>query len=118
MAGWLLVQDRGPRYRDLIAIETVHTLNAAFCDYHTTHCPASPQLSETCGRARDAYAATKAALAEVEANWDCADHYVGAGGARSTTLTTLTTLTALTTLWVASRLSPVTGFVGAGCGHP
>jgi hypothetical protein len=37
-------------YRDLIAASTVHTLNAALCDYHMTTCPPSDQLTQVgCG---------------------------------------------------------------------
>lgn len=35
-------------YRDLLAIETVASLNAGFCDYHTSHCPPSQQLVSVC----------------------------------------------------------------------
>ncbi|EFJ40854.1 hypothetical protein VOLCADRAFT_121680 [Volvox carteri f. nagariensis] len=35
-------------YRDLLAIETLATLNAAFCDYHISHCPPSEQLVTVC----------------------------------------------------------------------
>jgi len=39
-------------YRDLLSIETVATLNAAFCDYHLKHCPPSQQLYDMCKRVR------------------------------------------------------------------
>lgn len=41
-------------YRDLISIETVAMLNAAFCDYHIKHCPASEQLVTVCREVRTA----------------------------------------------------------------
>ncbi len=41
-------------YRDLLAVETVATLNAAFCDYHLRHCPPSQQLLDTCTGVRPA----------------------------------------------------------------
>lgn len=37
-------------YRDLLSIETVATLNAAFCDHHLTHCPPSQQLLDVCSK--------------------------------------------------------------------
>ena len=44
------IQSGSPRahYRDLLAIETVATLNAGFCDYHIKHCPPSQQLLDLC----------------------------------------------------------------------
>jgi hypothetical protein len=35
-------------YRDLISVETVAMLNAAFCDYHLRHCPPSQQMLDVC----------------------------------------------------------------------
>ena len=36
--------------RDLIAIEPVVVLNAAFCERHMKHCPKSQQLTEECAK--------------------------------------------------------------------
>ncbi|CAL8472223.1 g11765 [Coccomyxa elongata] len=38
--------------RDLIAIEPVVVLNAAFCERHMKHCPKSQQLTEECAKVR------------------------------------------------------------------
>lgn len=74
----MLLQNVIDRYKDLIAIETVHTLNAALCDYHKIHCPASEQLRQECDRVMLLYRSTKAAVHHIEANFDCMDHYVSA----------------------------------------
>ncbi len=39
-------------YRDLLSLETVTTLNAAFCDFHLRHCPPSQQLLDVCTMVR------------------------------------------------------------------
>lgn len=39
-------------YKDLLAVETIATLNAAFCDYHVKHCPPSQQLLDECQTVR------------------------------------------------------------------
>jgi hypothetical protein len=36
--------------RDLIAIEPVVVLNAAFCERHMKHCPKSQQLLQECAK--------------------------------------------------------------------
>jgi len=36
--------------RDLIAIEPVVVLNAAFCERHMKHCPKSEQLEQECAK--------------------------------------------------------------------
>lgn len=35
-------------YRDLLAIETVATINAALCDFHVRHCPPHKQILDEC----------------------------------------------------------------------
>lgn len=41
------------RYSHLIAIETVNTLNEAYCQRHMRKCPPSPQLLKVCGEVHD-----------------------------------------------------------------
>ena len=41
------------RYRDLLIIENMVTLNSAFCRRHMTHCPPSEQLTTECRKVRD-----------------------------------------------------------------
>jgi hypothetical protein len=36
--------------RDLLAVEPIIILNAAFCEHHVGHCPASEELAIECGR--------------------------------------------------------------------
>jgi hypothetical protein len=38
--------------QDVVAIETVATINAGFCDYHVRHCPPSRQLVDECKTVR------------------------------------------------------------------
>lgn len=40
------------RYRDLLSIQTLATINAGFCDYHLDHCPPSQQLLDVCSEVR------------------------------------------------------------------
>ena len=51
---WVCLQEFGGAryYHDLLSIETVATLNAAFCDYHLKHCPPSQQLHDVCKTVR------------------------------------------------------------------
>ena len=39
-------------YKDLVALETVATLNAGFCLFHLKRCPAHPQLLYVCREVR------------------------------------------------------------------
>lgn len=43
-------------YKDLLAIETVSTLNAAFCNFHLKHCPPSQELLSVCSQVGSAAA--------------------------------------------------------------
>lgn len=61
------------RYRDLISIEVVHTLNAALCDHHLKHCPPSEQLNTTCKRVNDAYRETIRLVREMDDDIACSD---------------------------------------------
>lgn len=60
-------------YGALLAIETVATLNAAFCDYHLDHCPPTPQLYTECKRAFDIFKDTKWEVRKIEAALGCKD---------------------------------------------
>lgn len=71
---------KAERYRDLIAISVVHTLNAALCEFHTTHCPPSEQLRVVCGRAMDAYREVKEAVRALDVEMSCVDELVGTRG--------------------------------------
>jgi hypothetical protein len=64
------------RYRDLISISVVHTLNAALCEWHAARCPPSEQLRTECAKARALYEATKAAVRELDADFSCSDQLV------------------------------------------
>ncbi len=69
-------QDFINTYRDLISIETVAMLNAAFCDYHIKHCPASEQLVTVCREVRTACGLVRApahshGLSRCESPCDC-----------------------------------------------
>lgn len=68
---------KAERYRDLIAISVVHTLNAALCEFHTQHCPPSDQLRVECGRAVDAYKQVKEAVRQLDVEMSCVDQLVG-----------------------------------------
>lgn len=61
------------RYADLISIETVHTLNAALCEYHLAHCPPSEELLAACRDANAAYEATARAVRAMDAEMACTD---------------------------------------------
>ncbi|KAG1673277.1 hypothetical protein FOA52_002557 [Chlamydomonas sp. UWO 241] len=54
-------------YKDLLAVETIATLNAGFCDYHVLHCPPSQQLYDECKMALDIYTENRAEVWKVEA---------------------------------------------------
>ncbi|KAK9819905.1 hypothetical protein WJX72_003823 [[Myrmecia] bisecta] len=61
--------------RDLMAVETIITLNAAFCEHHRAHCPPSEELERECGKVadmEDALTRMFAQLAPVLAN-ECSD---------------------------------------------
>ncbi|KAG2499026.1 hypothetical protein HYH03_003211 [Edaphochlamys debaryana] len=60
-------------YKDLIAIETVATLNAAFCDYHISHCPPNQQIVDVCKEVFSLYNEVHLYILEVEAHFDCQD---------------------------------------------
>lgn len=67
---------KAERYRDLLAISVVHTLNAALCEFHTHHCPPSEQLRRECGRVDALYQATKAAVRVLDVELSCTDQFV------------------------------------------
>lgn len=67
---------KAERYRDLIAISVVHTLNAALCEYHLKHCPPSDQLRRECDKARGAYQEVKKAVREMDVELSCIDQLV------------------------------------------
>jgi hypothetical protein len=62
------------RYRDLMSILTVATVNAALCEFHAATCPWSKQLEAVCGDSWELYHDVKEAVGEVEWSWGCADH--------------------------------------------
>jgi len=66
------------RYTNLIAIETVHTANAALCEWFLTQCPTvkGDWLRRRCARVRRGYEAVKAELRRWDARFACADFYV------------------------------------------
>lgn len=66
------------RYTNLIAIETVHTANAAMCEWFLSQCPTKrgDWLRRRCARVRRGYDKVKAALREWDARFACADFYV------------------------------------------
>jgi hypothetical protein len=70
---------KAERYRDLISISVVHTLNAALCEWHTQHCPPSEQLREECGRVMAAYKEVKEAVRELDTEMSCIDELVRGG---------------------------------------
>jgi hypothetical protein len=51
------MQEGNERLRDLIMLETINTINEAFCDVHRRHCPIGPdvpgaeQMLRECARA-------------------------------------------------------------------
>lgn len=61
------------RYTDLISIEVVHTLNAALCEYHLTHCAPSDELAAACREAAAAYEQTMHAVRAMDAEMACTD---------------------------------------------
>ncbi|KAK9864376.1 hypothetical protein WJX84_004323, partial [Apatococcus fuscideae] len=66
-----------PLLRDLLAIEPIVTLNAAFCERHLRACSPSEQLTQACNRARNMEIemdAAFAALALELADQPCQDH--------------------------------------------
>lgn len=63
----------GLYYRDLLAIETVATLNAGFCDFHVRHCPPSEQLLTECKKASAYYQEVTAEVRRLEATLGCVD---------------------------------------------
>ncbi|GIL46677.1 hypothetical protein Vafri_3606 [Volvox africanus] len=62
-------------YRDLLAIETLATLNAAFCDYHISHCPPSEQLVTVCKEVFSLYNDAREYIKEAESHYDCQDFH-------------------------------------------
>lgn len=66
------------RYKDLLAIETVATLNAGFCYFHLKRCPAHPQLLNVCREVLDLYNEIAAEVAKIEVQVQCADLNVSA----------------------------------------
>ncbi|KAL6753820.1 peptidyl serine alpha-galactosyltransferase [Haematococcus lacustris] len=70
----LLSKDHfGVYFQQLLALETVATLNAAFCDYHLSHCPPSQQLYDVCSEAISLFMDMQPAVAEAETHFQCAD---------------------------------------------
>lgn len=59
------------RYRDLLTISTVHTLNAALCRWHMKRCPPSRQLLQLCGRAMRGYKRLRTAIKTMDREMDC-----------------------------------------------
>ena len=64
---------RAERYADLLAIEVVHTLNAALCERHLKRCPPGDELLAACRAANAAYEATARAARAMDAEMACAD---------------------------------------------
>jgi hypothetical protein len=64
------------RHRDLIAASTIHTLNAALCDYHKRECPPSEQLGQVCDQVEKDYREMKAAVRAMDVKMSCTDHFV------------------------------------------
>jgi hypothetical protein len=66
------------RYTNLIAIETVHTANAALCEWYLSQCPTKrgDWLRRRCARVKRGYLKVKEALREMDAKFACADFYV------------------------------------------
>ncbi|GFR43751.1 hypothetical protein Agub_g4863 [Astrephomene gubernaculifera] len=62
-------------YRDLLAIETLATLNAGFCDYHLSHCPPSEQLVSVCKEVFSYYNEAREYIKEAESRYDCQDFH-------------------------------------------
>eukprot|EP00198_Chlamydomonas_reinhardtii_P007590 XP_001696927.1 predicted protein [Chlamydomonas reinhardtii] len=62
-------------YKELLAIETLATLNAAFCDYHISHCPPSEQLVSVCKEVFSLYNEAREFIQEAEASYDCQDFH-------------------------------------------
>ncbi|KAG1673278.1 hypothetical protein FOA52_002558 [Chlamydomonas sp. UWO 241] len=60
-------------YRDVVAIETIATINAGFCDYHVRHCPPSRQLVDECKTAHLIYFEAAAEARRLEALITCMD---------------------------------------------
>jgi hypothetical protein len=67
---------KAERYRDLLAISVVHTLNAALCEFHTKNCPPSDQLREECGRVTSQYKQVKEAVRQLDVELSCVDELV------------------------------------------
>ncbi len=42
-------------FKDLLAVEPIITLNAAYCEHHLTHCPPSDQLTRDCNKVGCSY---------------------------------------------------------------
>lgn len=94
------------RYTNLIAIETVHTANAALCEWYLSQCPTKTGdwLRRRCARVRRGYGKVKAALREMDARFACADFYVSRRSFRGLVFLVLVFGFCLLFLW---GLSPV-----------
>eukprot|EP00775_Hariotina_reticulata_P010387 gene10387-10545_t len=68
-------RSKSERYRDLLAISVVHTINAALCEFHLKNCPPSQQLAEECNAASKVYEATKKAVREMDVEMSCTDQF-------------------------------------------
>jgi len=63
----------GEYYRDLLSLETITTLNAAFCDFHLRHCPPSQQLLDVCTMAVTQYTEVQWEVQDEELHYRCKD---------------------------------------------
>ncbi|KAI8477379.1 MAG: hypothetical protein J3K34DRAFT_398045 [Monoraphidium minutum] len=68
------------RYRELLALEPVLTINMALCDWHTSACPMTPELRDACGGAEDELQELRDRLERMDGMLDCGDYFVGPWG--------------------------------------
>lgn len=71
----LTAKDYIEKYKDLMSIQVIATINAGLCEFHLKNCEANAQLLDECKQAVKLFRDTKAALKAVEEVFDCADHY-------------------------------------------
>eukprot|EP00878_Enallax_costatus_P023272 GHUV01024743.1.p1 GENE.GHUV01024743.1~~GHUV01024743.1.p1 ORF type:complete len:564 (+),score=175.47 GHUV01024743.1:251-1942(+) len=62
------------RYKDLIAVSVISTVNAALCDYHVRNCAPAAQLTKVCNEAFKLYHDIDQAIKDVEWDYECTDH--------------------------------------------
>ena len=78
---YFLMQNRDiEHYRDLIAASTIHTLNAALCEYHRRECPPSDQLGQVCSQVEKDYQDMKQAVRDMDRKMSCTDLNVSVQG--------------------------------------